>query len=66
VTAQAVRQTGAVLSDDRSAFGVYALSPSRERLRRFGQSLGRGALARRLCSLIRRIVSAGRSGPFDV
>jgi len=66
MTAGAVRHAGAVLSDDMSAFGVYSLPPSRERLRRFGQSLGRGALARRACSLIRRIITAGRAGPFDV
>jgi len=66
MTAGNVRQAGAAVSDDIAAFGVYALSPARERLRRFGQSLGQGALARRACSLIRRVVSAGRSGPFDV
>ncbi|MGB0748013.1 MAG: MFS transporter, partial [Magnetospiraceae bacterium] len=37
-----------------AAFGAYALPPCRERLRRFAQKLGRGAVARRLCSLIRR------------
>ncbi len=56
----------AALSDDVAAFGVYALPPSMERLRQFGQGLGRGLLAKRACSLIRRIVSFGRSGPFDV
>ena len=66
MTAGTVRQTGAVLSDDRSAFGHYALSPGRERLRLWAQSLGRGALARRICSLVRRVVSRGLPGPFDV
>lgn len=54
------------MSDDVAAFGTYALSPGMERLRRFGLGLGRGALARRMCSVIRRVVSLGRTGPFDV
>lgn len=66
MTAGNVRQAGAAVSDDIAAFGFYALSPARERLRRLGQSLGQGAFARRICSVIRRIVSAGRTGPFDV
>lgn len=56
----------AALSDDVAAFGVYALPAPLERLRRFGQGLGRGMVARRACSAIRRIVSLGRRGPFDV
>lgn len=66
MTAGDLRHPGAALSDDAAAFGVYALPPSREALRRMGQRLGRGALARRLCSLIRRVVSRGLPGPFDV
>ena len=66
MTAGAVRHTGADLSDDRSAFGAYALSPWREALRLWAAGLGRGALARRVCSVVRRAVSAGRRGPFDV
>lgn len=66
MTAAAVRQAGAGLSDDRSAFGAYALSPRRERLRRWAQSLGRSVLAKRACSLVRRVVSIGHQGPFDV
>ncbi len=54
------------MSEDVAAFGTYALPQPLERLRRFGLVLGRGALARRACSLIRRIVSLGRAGPFDV
>ncbi|MEM6662942.1 MAG: FkbM family methyltransferase [Pseudomonadota bacterium] len=66
MTAGTVRLQEAGLSDDRSAFGHYALSPGRERLRQFAQGLGRGTMARRACSLIRRIVSLGLPGPFDV
>ena len=66
MTAGLVRQSGADLSDDRSAFGAYALSPRREGLRLWAQGLGRGALARRVCSLVRRAVSLGQSGPYDV
>ena len=66
MTAGQVRHPGAALSDDAAAFGVYALPPAREALRRIGQRLGRGAAARRMCSLIRRIVTRGLSGPFDV
>ena len=54
------------MSDDVTAFGAYALPASMERLRRLGQGLGRSSAARRACSVIRRVVSAGRSGPFDV
>ncbi len=54
------------MSDDVAAFGTYALSPGMERLRRMGQGLGRGAVARRACSVIRRVVTGGRPGPFDV
>ncbi len=56
----------AALSADGAVFGTYALSPPMEKLRRFGQGLGRSAWARRACSVIRRVVSAGRRGPFDV
>lgn len=52
--------------EDVAAFGTFALSPKMEKLRRFGQGLGRGALARRACSVIRRVISAGHAGPFDV
>lgn len=51
---------------DVAAFGTFALSPGMERLRRFGQTLGRGPIARRACSVIRRLVSVGHQGPFDV
>ncbi len=54
------------MSEDVAAFGAYALSPWRENLRRRAQSLGRGMLARRACSVIRRVISAGQAGPFDV
>ncbi|MEO1493159.1 MAG: FkbM family methyltransferase [Pseudomonadota bacterium] len=54
------------MSDEVAAFGTYALSPGMERLRRFGQGLGRGVVARRACSVIRRVVTGGRPGPFDV
>lgn len=66
MTAGVVRQPEAGLSDDRSAFGAYALSPGRERLRLWAQGLGRGIVARRVCSLVRRAVSLGRDGPFDI
>lgn len=56
----------ASLSPDVAAFGTFALPPRMERLRRYGQTLGRGPWARRACSLIRRLVTAGRSGPYDV
>ena len=56
----------AAISSDVAAFGTYALPPAMEKLRRFSQRLGRGFVARRACSVIRRVVSAGRSGPFDV
>ena len=51
---------------DVAAFGTFALPPRMERLRRYGQTLGRGPFARRVCSLIRRVITAGRKGPFDV
>ncbi|MFK7942408.1 MAG: FkbM family methyltransferase [Paracoccaceae bacterium] len=53
-------------SGDVAAFGAFALPPRMESLRRYGQTLGRGAWARRACSLIRRVVTAGRKGPYDV
>lgn len=53
-------------TDDVAAFGAFALPPWRERLRLAGHGLGRSPLARRLCSVLRRIVTAGRAGPFDV
>ena len=56
----------AAISSDVAAFGTYALPPAMEKLRRLSQRLGRGPVARRACSLIRRIVSVGRKGPFDV
>ena len=56
----------AAMSQDVAAFGTYALSPAMERLRRFSQRLGRSGMARRACSIIRRVVAAGRKGPFDV
>lgn len=49
-----------------AAFGTFALPPRMEQLRRYGQTLGRGPFARRICSLIRRVITAGRPGPFDV
>ena len=54
------------MSDDVAAFGVYALSPAAERMRRLAGALGNGAVARRLRSALRRLVTAGRAGPFDV
>lgn len=51
---------------DMAAFGAFALPPRMERLRRYGQTLGRGPWARRACSVIRRVVTVGRKGPFDV
>lgn len=66
MTAGNVRQAGAAVTEDIAAFGAYALSPARERLRRWGLTLGQGVFARRACSMIRRIVAAGRTGPFDV
>ena len=56
----------ATSSAEVAVFGTYALSPVMERLRRLSQRLGRGPVARRACSVIRRVVSAGRPGPFDV
>ena len=56
----------ATSSAEVAVFGTYALSPAMERLRRLSQRLGRGPVARRACSVIRRVVSAGRPGPFDV
>lgn len=53
------------MSDDVAAFGCYALPPAAERLRRLAAGLGRGALARRVRSLLRRLVALG-PGPFDV
>ncbi|MEM9044166.1 MAG: FkbM family methyltransferase [Pseudomonadota bacterium] len=47
-------------------FGTYALPARLESLRRFGQELGTGAIARRLTSLIRRICLTGRPDPIDV
>ena len=66
MTAGLARNAEAGLSDDRSAFGHYALSPGRERLRRWAQGLGRGIAARWACSVVRRLVSFGRQGPVDV
>ena len=54
------------MADVVAAFGTYALPRPLEQLRRFGLRLGRSAMARRTVSLIRRIVMAGRAGPFDV
>ncbi|MEM7711362.1 MAG: FkbM family methyltransferase [Pseudomonadota bacterium] len=47
-------------------FGAYALPAWLEGLRRFGLCAGRSGLARRICSVIRRICIAGRPDPFDV
>ena len=46
--------------------GAHALPPVLERLRRFGAWLGRGGLARRATSVIRRLCLAGRSDPVDL
>lgn len=48
------------------SFGTHALPGWLERLRRAGAGLGRGSVARRVTSLIRRICVAGRPDPFDV
>lgn len=66
MTSSALSQTEAGLPPEAADFGVHALPPGMERLRRLGQTLGRGAIARRACSVIRRLVMAGRPGPFDV
>lgn len=47
-------------------FGAHALPPALERLRRFGAGLGRGAAARRLTSVIRRLCLDGRPDPVDL
>lgn len=47
-------------------FGTYALPAMLEGLRRYGLGLGRGAIARRLTSLIRRLCLFGRPDPVDV
>lgn len=47
-------------------FGTHALPGWLERLRRWGQRIGRGGAARRVASLIRRICMLGRDDPFDV
>ncbi|MEM9100437.1 MAG: FkbM family methyltransferase [Pseudomonadota bacterium] len=47
-------------------FGTYALPARLENLRRFGQALGTGGLARRVTSIIRRICLSGRPDPIDV
>lgn len=47
-------------------FGTHALPPALERLRRFGAGLPRGALTKRLTSVIRRVCVAGRREPFDL
>lgn len=54
------------MADVVAAFGAYALPGSLERLRRAGLGLGRSGVARKAVSLIRRVVMAGRPGPFDV
>lgn len=47
-------------------FGAHALPARLERLRALPARLGRGALARRLASVVRRICQSGRADPFDV
>ncbi|MBY8977564.1 FkbM family methyltransferase [Rhodobacteraceae bacterium NNCM2] len=47
-------------------YGTFALPAPLEGLRRYGIRSGRGAIARRLTSLIRRICLIGRADPFDV
>lgn len=47
-------------------FGTHALPAPLERLRRFGARLGRGPVARRLTSLIRRVCLAAWAGPVDL
>ncbi len=54
------------MSDDVAAFGFYALPPAAERVRRYTAALGQGAIARRARSALRRLVTLGRAGPFDV
>jgi FkbM family methyltransferase len=54
------------MSDDVAAFGFYALPPAAERLRRLALALGPGGAARRARSALRRLVTLGRAGPFDV
>ncbi|MEL6336624.1 MAG: hypothetical protein AAFQ88_08255, partial [Pseudomonadota bacterium] len=48
------------------ALGRFALPPAVEGLRRLAARLGRGPVARRVVSILRRIVWAGRPDPFDV
>lgn len=66
MSAPALGGTKAGVPDGMAAFGAYALPPARERLRRLGWALGRSRPARWAWSIIRRVVSAGRAGPFDV
>ncbi|MEM7507697.1 MAG: FkbM family methyltransferase [Pseudomonadota bacterium] len=47
-------------------FGTHALPGWLERLRRWGQHIGRSGMARRVASLIRRVCMLGRDDPFDV
>ncbi len=47
-------------------FGTFALPGPLEWLRQRGNRLGRGGVARRLVSLIRRCCLLGREDPFDV
>ncbi|MEM8841724.1 MAG: FkbM family methyltransferase [Pseudomonadota bacterium] len=47
-------------------FGTFALPALLEGLRRTATGMGRGAVARRLTSLIRRVCLAGRPDPIDV
>lgn len=51
---------------DQDPFGARPLPEPMERLRRFGQTLGTGRAARIVCSGIRRVVTLGRQGPYDV
>ncbi|MGF1554417.1 MAG: FkbM family methyltransferase [Paracoccaceae bacterium] len=61
------RSAGAGSSLETPApLGAHALPAAVEALRRTGGRLGRGPLARRAVSLLRRLVCLGRPGPFDV
>jgi len=66
MAAPAARGLEAGAPEHTAAFGVYALPPFREALRRFGHTLGPSRAARHACSAIRRMVTAGLPGPFDV
>ncbi|MEM7742372.1 MAG: FkbM family methyltransferase [Pseudomonadota bacterium] len=66
MSAPSIGGVPSAMPDGVAAFGDHALPPAREALRRFAQSLGRSGPARRACSVIRRLVTLGRVGPYDV